>query len=183
MEDGRPLLPAAHLNHERGHDVPNVRAHRLDPRPRARGRRLAGELRLFPVEGDEDDRARARRLAGEHPRELDEHAHAPAVVVGPRRLGRGVVVRRHHEELRPPRAQDTDHVGSGYPLGVELLEAHLRESRLPELHGHVLRGGARARRAPGMGTEGGESRRVAQRGIAVESGGEEQELEHRRDGL
>ena len=55
------------------------------------------------------------------------------------------------------------------------MDGDVAEAGRAQLGGHVLRGRVRARRPPGVRAERRERRRVAQRRLAVEGGGGEDE--------
>jgi hypothetical protein len=71
---------------------------------------------------------------------------------------------------RPQRGHDVRALDA---VPLEGLELHFLEAGLPQLRRHVRGGGLVAGRAPGMRAEGGEGRRVAEGGLAVDRGGEE----------
>jgi hypothetical protein len=168
MEDRPARFPSAHLDDERGHQVPRVRAERREVRARARGVALAGRPRLLGVERDEHDRARGTALLRERPRRLDQHAHTAAVVVRTGRVRCRVVVCSHHHELGTAPVQDAQHVRAGDSGGGERLLADVVEPGRAELRLDVLRGHRRARRAPRMGPERRQRGGVAERCVAVD---------------
>ena len=179
VDDGRSPLPPAHLHVHGRHQVPRRRAEQLDEGAGAGRRRAAGRPRLLAVPGDEDQRASAPPPAGQDASRLDHHPHAAAVVVGARRSRRGVVVGADHDELPARLAQPAHDVDTVHACGVEVLEADVGEPGRAQLGGHVLRGGAGAGRAPRVRPQGGERGRVAQGGLAVESGREQQGRQQR----